>query len=248
MVGIEGTLRDGIPLILAVTLGRQVVACLGRAAEEPPLTLGELVEAAQVGAAAVALIVELEAPLAEHAVHVECIAEASGSLVLGTYESLARGRMDTSAVPVCIGKVALAHGVDLILGLSGVAFAEETFGIGIDYLGETELDDVGIAEVKTGVGGIVRIFSGTETGIGLAPAGILDDLDRVIALALEVTYLVDIDEAHAVAVGVGHLDGTGAVVLAHDTLEEHSAPVAAVVAVRREQTDVTRVETLVDGS
>ena len=110
MVGIKSALRDGIPLILAVTLCRKVVACLGCTAEEPPLALGELVEAAQVGAAAVAFIVELEAPLAQHAVHIESIGEAARSLVLGAHERSTEGRVDTGVIPVVLGEVALADG------------------------------------------------------------------------------------------------------------------------------------------
>jgi hypothetical protein len=52
----QGTCRQRIPLVLAVALCRKVYVVLMSTSEEPPLTLCELVEAAQVGAATASLV------------------------------------------------------------------------------------------------------------------------------------------------------------------------------------------------
>lgn len=61
----KGGLREGIPFILAVASDGELAPVVFRStSEEPPLTLGELVETAQVGAAAASFVKELQTPLA----------------------------------------------------------------------------------------------------------------------------------------------------------------------------------------
>ena len=60
-----------IPLVLAVALCRQLYVVVRGVSEEEPLSLGELVETAQVGAATASLVEVLKTPLAQHPVLVE---------------------------------------------------------------------------------------------------------------------------------------------------------------------------------
>ena len=102
----EGHFREGEPFVFAVTLSGKFAVSLCSAAEKPPLALSELIEAAQVGTAAVAFIEELKAPLAEHPVHIERIEARARLVYLRSIGSI---------------EIALTHFVDKFLGSIGVS-------------------------------------------------------------------------------------------------------------------------------
>ncbi len=76
--------RYGEPFVFAVAGGRICKSVVGRASEEPPLTLGELVETPQVGTTPASFAQKFESPLAQHPVFVEGCESASGLVLNGS--------------------------------------------------------------------------------------------------------------------------------------------------------------------
>ena len=143
--------RQRIPLVLTIPLRRISHAVIGSPSEEPPLSLGELIESSQVGTATTTFSEELLSPLIEHPSFVNSGEVSVFLRVRGVLE------------------ITVTNLQNEVLRPGSISCPEFAFSEGVIDLRPTELDIVDVLEIFSFGLGVDRVPHKAHTRVGLTP-------------------------------------------------------------------------------